>query len=342
MKKNLRMIVLMVLVISMLALTACSGGAVEPEEAVAFQERTWKVGHVRPENTSTHDDTMAFAEALNAGSEGNITLEVYPASQLGNYTVVQERVSLGDIEMQLAPLGTSVNKGLGITSAPYLVSTWDEAREAFARDGKLMTAVDGMLVEQKIKLLASYPKYFGGIALAVEPDSPEDPNVDKGIKIRVPGMKQYEMSANALGFIATPIAYSEAFTSMQTGIVDGVIGSGAEGYYASFRDLTKFYLPVNDHFEMWFLYMSLDTWDDLSQAEQDLVMGSSVDFETARYAVAEDEQAMFEQELRDLGIVVYDFTDAELAVMKTKIQEEVWPEIKDEFGAELFDSIVGN
>lgn len=340
MKKKILLSVLLVL--AMVLLSACTGTESVTESGVAFNERTWKIGHVRPEGTSTHDDTMAFAEALNAGSEGKLTLEVYPASQLGDYSVVQERVSLGDIEMQLAPLATSVNKGLGIASAPYLVSTWDEAREVFARDGKLMSEIDVMLADQNIKLLASYPKYFGGIALAVEPDSPADPNVDKGIKIRVPAMKAYEMTANALGFIATPIAYSEAFTSMQTGIVDGVIGSGAEGYYSSFRDLTKYYLPVNDHFEMWFLYMSLDIWNELTAEEQELVMNSSVNLENDRYVVAEEEQAQYEQDLRDLGIVVYEFTDEELAAMKTKIQEEVWPDIKDEFGAELFDSIVNN
>ncbi|MEI8598191.1 hypothetical protein P4S64_13260 [Vibrio sp. M60_M31a] len=43
---------------------------------------------------------------------------------------------------------------------------------------------------------------------------------------------------------------------MQTGVVDGVIGSGAEGYYASFRDVTKTYIPLNTHFELWYLLIN--------------------------------------------------------------------------------------
>ena len=283
MSRKLRKTILFVVIISMLVLTACSSSSGDSSDAVGFSERTWKIGHVRPEGTSTHDDALAFAGALNEGSEGKITLDVFPASQLGNYTVVQERVGMGDIEMQLAPVGTSVDKGLGISSAPYLVTTWDEAKEVFKRDGDLLKAIEEMLEKQNIKLLASYPKYFGGIALAIEPDAPTDASINKGIKIRVPAMKAYELTANALGYTATPIAYSEAFTSMQTGIVDGVIGSGAEGYYASFRDLTKYYLPINDHFEMWFLYMSTDTWNTLSQEEKDLVMKSSIEFEEKRF-----------------------------------------------------------
>ena len=59
---------------------------------------------------------------------------------------------------------------------------------------------------------------------------------------------------------------------MQTGIVDGVVGSGAEGYYASFRDLTKYYLPLNDHFEMWFLTVSKDTWNKISEDEKNVIL----------------------------------------------------------------------
>ncbi len=337
-----RISLLMVLVLLVVSLAACTGNEAPASEAqMTFESRSWKVGHVRPEGTSTHDDMVALAEALKKGSEGQLTLEIYPASQLGNYTVVQERVSLGDVEMQLAPLGTSVDKGLGIASAPYLVSNWAEAEEMFSSDGPLMDELRSRLEEQNIRLLAAYPKYFGGIALAVEPESPGDVNVNKGIKIRVPAMKQYELTADALGFIATPIAYSEAFTSMQTGIVDGVIGSGAEGYYSSFRDLTKYYLPLNDHFEMWFLYMNLDLWNELSAEEQALLESEGVKFEENRYAVAEEEQEQNEAMLADLGIVVYDFSDEELAAMKAKIQTEVWPLIKDEFGADLFDKVVG-
>lgn len=343
MKKFAKWMMAMTLVLSLIfSLAACGGGggeeAADPD-APAFTERTWKIGHVRPQDTSTDIDVLAFADELNAATEGNITLEVYPASQLGNYTVVQERVGLGDIEMQLAPAGTSVDKALGIASAPYLCATWDEAKEVYKRGGALMNATDEMFAEQGIKLLGAYPKYFGGIALAVEPEAPGDPNVDKGIKIRVPAIKSYELTAGSLGFIATPIAYSEAFTSMQTGIVDGVIGSGAEGYYASFRDLTKYYLPVNDHFEMWWLYMSMDVWNGLSAEEQAAVVASAEKMEADRWAVAEDETKEFEQKLKDLGITFYDFTDEELKGFADKVRAEVWPEIKDEYGAELFDEI---
>jgi TRAP-type C4-dicarboxylate transport system substrate-binding protein len=138
-------------------------------------EQTWKVGHVRPQGTSTDVDLTAFADAVAENSDGTITIDVFPASQLGNYTVVQERVGIGDVEMQLAPASNGVTKALGITSAPYLVTDWEDAQQTFAWGGDLMNAVEELFAGENIKVLAQYPKYFGGIALAEEPADPTTP-----------------------------------------------------------------------------------------------------------------------------------------------------------------------
>jgi len=42
---------------------------------------------------------------------------------------------------------------------------------------------------------------------------------------------------------------------VQTGVVDGS-SAPREGYYSSFRDVTKFYIPINTHFEVWYLIMA--------------------------------------------------------------------------------------
>jgi len=302
-------------------------------------EKTWKVGHVRPQGTSTDVDLTAFTEAVAQSSEGMINIDVFPASQLGNYTVVQERVGIGDVEMQLAPASNGVTKALGITSAPYLVTSWEDAQETFAWGGDLMNAVEELFAGENIKVLAQYPKYFGGIALAEEPADPTNPYADQGLKIRVPGIKSFELTATALGYLATPIPFSEAFTAMQTGIVDGVIGSGAEGYWSSFRDLTNYYLPVNSHFEMWFLYMNMDLWDGLSAEQQETVLAAAREMEEARWAAAPSETRSYEEQLAGVGAEIIPFTDADRAEIAEKVRDEVWPEIEDEYGAELFRRI---
>ncbi|WP_176461856.1 TRAP transporter substrate-binding protein DctP [Anaeromicrobium sediminis] len=339
-KKMSLIIVSMVLLIT--SITGCTSSTSAGGENKESKARKWKIGHVRPKGTVVDNDVTEFVNNVKEASDGLIEIEIYPSSQLGDYNVVQERVGMADIEMQLAPAGTNVDKSLGISSAPYLATNWDEARELFKRDGVLINAIEEKFEKQGIKVIASYPVYFGGIALAKEPKDPANLQVSQNMKIRVPGIKSYEATAEALGYMATPIPYAEAFTAMQTGIVDGAIGSGAEGYYSSFRDVTKCYLPLNDHFEMWYLYMSLDVWNDLSDDEKKMLEEIGLKLEEKRYETAEADQKEFENKLKEEGIKVIEFTDEELANFAKKVRETVWPEIKDEFGAELFDSVTEN
>jgi TRAP-type transport system periplasmic protein len=327
-----KIIKILVLVVILVSVSIVFGSA-----AANYQ---WKIQHIRPVGTAIDKDVNWLVDQLKERSDGRISIDIYPASQLGDYTVVQERVGLGDIEMQLACLGTGMDKGLMIQSLPYIVSNWEEAQELYSSGSKLMNVVEDLLEKQNIKLISGWPVYFGGIITTKEPPSPGDPDVPKNIKIRVPPQKSYELNAEALGYIPTPIAWSDAFTSLQTGIVNGAIGAGAEGYYANFRDLAKYYLAVNDHFEHWYFYMNLDLWNSLSTEDQEMIKEVGLELEERRFAVAEEDEKLNEQKLADYGIEVITFTDEELAGFAAKAKDNVWPEIKDDIGAEVMEKIL--
>jgi TRAP-type C4-dicarboxylate transport system substrate-binding protein len=300
----------------------------------------WKIQHIRPTGTAIDKDVNWLVDQLKEKSNGRIVIDIYPAAQLGDYTVVQERVGLGDIEMQLCCLGTAMDKRLMIQSLPYIVSNWEEARKLYVTGSPLTNLLADLLQKQNLKLISGWPCYFGGICLTKEPPSPADPDVPKNIKIRVPPQKSFELNAESLGYMATPIAWSDAFTSLQTGIVDGAIGAGAEGYYANFRDLAKYYLALNDHFEMWYLYMNLDLWNSLSKEDQELVQNVGLELEKKRFAAAEQDEQANMQRLRDYGVEVITFTDEELEGFAKKARENVWPQVKEDIGSELIDKFL--
>jgi TRAP-type C4-dicarboxylate transport system substrate-binding protein len=158
--------------------------------------------------------------------------------------------------------------------------------------------------------------------------------------VRVPGIKSFQLTGEALGYIPAPIPFSEAFTAVQTGVVEGVIGSGAEGYYASFRDVTKTYIPANTHFEVWFMIISNESLSNLGEAEQAALRAEADAFEAKRWDVAEADQAANEQKLVDLGATRITLSDAELAAMSTKIRQTVWPQILEDIGADWGQAIL--
>jgi TRAP-type C4-dicarboxylate transport system substrate-binding protein len=195
------------------------------------------------------------------------------------------------------------------------------------------------LEEQNIKLLAPWLNLFGGISLKELPPSPGDPDVPKGIKIRAPAMKVFELMAENLGYLPTPIPWAEAFVALQSGIVDGVIGGGYESTWANFKDVVNYYLHYNSHLDMYFWIINLDLWNSLSEEDQKILMDAGLELEKQRLAGAEADEGVFAQKLRDYGIETMTFSENELAKFTEKAHNNVWPAVKDDIGAEFMERL---
>jgi len=317
---------------AVLAATLVAGAAAQATEL--------KISHVRPQDTTIDKEVKVFADAVAKATGDDVTIRVFPASALGDYTTVQERISVGAVDMAVQPAATAAERRMQISSFPYLAENWEQARKVYGPGGPVRKAMEELFAKQDITMLAAYPVYFGGIALNRDAVSPGDPNADKGIKVRVPGIKSFQLLAEEIGYIPSPIPFAEAFTAVQTGVVDGVIGSGAEGYYASFRDVTKTYIPANTHFEVWYLIINSGTFEDLDEKDREALKKAAADFETLRWEVAEADQAANEQKLVDSGATIVRLTDEQLAANAAKVRANVWPTILEDVGTDWGKSIV--
>ncbi|KXL54219.1 C4-dicarboxylate-binding periplasmic protein precursor [Anaerotignum neopropionicum] len=328
-----------------LALAGCGSGADSSNQAQEQKEEqtvTLSLAHIRPVGSTADLAIQAFAEEATELSGGTLQFEVYPASQLGDYTTVQERVGIGDVDMQIASLGSNLDKVFAMSNAAYLCSTWDEAKVMFAGNSPLIEIYKEKMAKYNMTYLASYPLYFGGIALNTDPVDPTNPNARSGIKIRVPAMSTFEKTATTLGYLATPLASSEMFTSIQTGVVNGAIGAGAEMYYGNLSGLVKYYLPINDHFEQWYMYINTDKWNSLSDNQRNALQTAADNMQKARWDVAEGETDEYEQKLRDSGTIVVDYTDEQLGEFAKVVREAVWPAIAEEYGTENFEAVTNS
>ncbi len=299
-----------------------------------------KMSHVRPQDATIDVELRAFAEKVDAATGGDVKITLFPASALGDYTSVQERISVGAIDMATQPAATAADRKMQISSFPYLAANWAQAREIYGPGGVVRDVMADLYAKQDITMLAAYPVYFGGIALNTDAVHPGDPSPN-GIKVRVPGIKSFQLTGEALGYIPSPIPFSEAFTAIQTGVVDGVIGSGAEGYYASFRDVTKTYIPANTHFEVWYMIISNESLAELDADDQAALKAEAEAFEATRWTVAEADQGKNEQRLADdLGTTVVELSDDQLAAMAAKVRADVWPVVLEDVGVEWGQGIL--
>jgi len=299
----------------------------------------WKIGHVRPADSVVDNDLKKFTQTVSQKSGSGIRFAIYPANKLGDYSVVQERVSFGEVEMYLGPLATTVDKRVSLVWTPYLVEDWQQAEKVYSIGSPLWRQIDSYLNGQNVKLIGGWPVYFGGIGLTSKKSGAADPDVNKNTIIRVPPIRSFEMMARELGYIPYTITWKYARMGLKTGMVGGLIGGGAEGY-AGLSDTLRYYLPVRDHFEYWFLYMNLDLWNSLTKQQQDILASAAQTMEYDRYRIAPRAEEESLDHLKKKGIEILPVTEAQYNRMRQKAQEKVWPYIREDVG-DAFETVLG-
>lgn len=311
-----------------------AGGAFAAEKSYS-----WKVAHIRPANSEIDKEMNWFAEEMKKATNGRVDIKIYGANQLGDYTVVQEKIGIGSVEMGIMSAATNVDKKLLAFTLQYVVPTYELAKKNYSSGAPFANYVAKLYEKQGIKVLAYWPVYFGGIGLLKEPAEPLNPTSQKNLKVRVPTMKTWETLANTFGYQATPLPFAEFFTAAQTGIVDGIFGGGAENYHVSFQDLMKCYIAANTHFECWPFTINLALYESLSEADRKILDAKAKELEERRWAKAVTDQDHYVDLMEKAGTKVYRPTEAQLKEFAKIGREVSWAEFKKVIGEKAYNEI---
>lgn len=196
-----------------LALLAMAGGA-------AAQQYKMKIGVSTPEGYSYNQALAAFKKQVEEGSKGDISVTVFPSSQLGDEAEMGRNVQLGTLEATVISTSniSPFHKPLQVLSVPYLLKSISCAFQVV--EGPVGTEMfDALLQKAGIRTLAVYTFGYRQLFNTQRPiESVEDL---KGLKIRVPPDKYLEMTWATLGASPIPLPFSELFPALQQGVVDG-------------------------------------------------------------------------------------------------------------------------
>lgn len=198
-------------------LAALALAAAMPFGAQAATELKW--AHVYEVGEPYHEQALWAAEEIAKRTNGEITISVFPASQLGNENQINEGLGLGTVDIIYTgtAFAGSIHPPLAITNAPFILRDFDHWKAY--RDSDLFRKIaSGYEDKTGTKVVAM--TYYGQRHLTANKEitKPEDM---KGMKLRVPPAPLYKMFATAVGANATPIAFSEVYLALQQGTVDG-------------------------------------------------------------------------------------------------------------------------
>lgn len=246
-----------------------------------------KLGHVGDPGSLYEATTNTFADCVNDKSAGATKVEVYGSSQLGNDQEMLQKLKLGQIAFSMpSSIMSSVHPTFGVFEMPYLIKDRDHMGKV--RDGM----GDVFVAAAKAKgyaLIGFWENGFRNITNNVRPiNKPEDL---KGIKLRTPKGEWRVKMFQSYGANPTPMAFSEVFTALKTGVIDGQENPLAQITSGKFQEVQK-YLSMTGHvYSPAYLVSSSKQWDSWPEDIKSVVSECAVtasDFAYGRSAQMDD------------------------------------------------------
>ena len=160
-----------------------------------------------------------------------------------------------------------------IFTSGYLMRDAEHQKKVFTSDiGEEMY----QLVEDKLGVKLLGVMYFGKRHLNLRIDRKINTPADlAGVKLRMPGTDTWQFLGKALGAKPIPMPFTEVFTSLRLGTIDGQDNPLPTDKEKKFYEVTKQIVLTGHLADMNFLAFSKRVWDELTPEQQAVVMSSA-------------------------------------------------------------------
>ncbi len=228
------------------------------------------LNHVGATDHPYHSGSLKFAELAKQYSNGSITIDVFPASQIASGAKAIEFVQMGTLDIALESTMAFSNfvPEIGVLDMPFLFSTKQEAFKVL--DGEVGKKLEAIAEAQGFKILAWWDNGFRSITSTK--GSVAKPADLAGLKIRTPESAVFLTTFRTLGAIPTPMAVSEVFSSLQLGTVDASENSDSNNIMNKYMEVCPYYSVTKHIYTAEPLVMDKDRFDSFTPAEQEAIL----------------------------------------------------------------------
>jgi tripartite ATP-independent transporter DctP family solute receptor len=209
----------------------------------AFAQMELKLGHVGGPGSLFELSANEFARRANEKLAGKAKVVAFGSSQLGGDAELMQKLRLGTVDFAIpSSVMSSAVDAFGMFEMPYLVK--NRAHMKKIEDAVVWPALAPMAEAKGYKVLAVWENGFRNITTNTKPIvKPEDL---AGMKLRVPQGKWRVKMFQAYGANPSPMALSEVFVALQTGVMDGQENPLTQIYSSKFQEVQKF-LSMTGH-----------------------------------------------------------------------------------------------
>ena len=241
--------------------------------APASAQVTMKLGHVGGPGSLYDVAGEEFAKCMK--DSGQAEIQIFNSSQLGNDEDMLQKLKLGQLDFSIpSSIMSSVSDTFGVFEMPYIVKDRDHMRAIRDDAGDIFRDAAR---DKGYEIIGFWENGFRNVTNNLRPVSvPADL---KGIKLRTPKGEWRLKMFQAYGANPTPMAFSEVFTALKTGVIDGQENPLIQIWAGKFQEVQK-YLSMTGHvYSPAYLATSTRNWnkwdDDLKAAISDCALQSS-------------------------------------------------------------------
>ena len=315
--------------------TQAAAAAPAAESSYSGKSYKLKMSSTVGEQSNAVVVAKSFAEDVKAKTGGAVEISVYASDQLsgGDMAKGVENIQGGSIDCAFEPVDVMANmdQTLLTLSIPWVYTSYQEAEDALkGAGGEYITKA---LDAKGIHTLGFIHNGFRQLTNNKRPvTTPDD---IKAMKLRVPGGDVFMKFWKAVGADPVAMAFSELFTALQQGTVDGQENGFDLITTNKFYEVQKYITEWNYSYGAFALVFNKATWDSFEPELQEILIEcADAACELGNKNVVESEAAK-KQQCIDAGCEVITLTDEQIQVFKDlPAVQDYYAEMKATYGAE--------
>ncbi len=307
---------------------------VSSSAAFAAEPYQFKISSAMSSNFPPQKALEEFQQYVNEKSGGRINVSRYTDGQLGGILETLEAIQMGVVQMAM-PVTSDLagySKEIQVLDLPFLFKDFPSMREALR--GPLGDEMNKIYEAQGFKCFGYVPngtRHVSNSKRAIH--TPDDMD---GLKIRVMQNPTHIAIFKALGANPTPLSYSELYTALQQGVVDGQENAPAQVVDANIHEVQKFY-SLTGHLQSMICLLVSKSWYEALPDDLKAIFDEGMRQYEEKYV-----KLYFDYDdaclgiMKDSGVAVNDITDENRELFKKKC-EPVYDEYRKIVGESLMD-----
>ena len=302
--------------------------------APAAAQTTLKMNISISQNSHYGVAVDTFAREVERRTGGRYKVQNFYSGALGAERESIEAIQLGTLDLTMTSTGPVPNfvPEVAILDIPFLFRDYAHARAVL--DGPIGQDLLGKFPAKGIEALAWGENGFRHMTNSKHPvNSPDDL---KGLKMRTMENPVHIEAYKAFGIIPTPMAFTEVFTALQQGTVDGQENPVSVITAAKFDQVQKYMTMTGHVYSPALILMNKALWDKLSAADKQAFMDAAKEAVKANRARIDDDERKAVADLRSKGMMIVENVD------KAKFQAALastYTDFGKKFGQQNIDRI---